>query len=380
MIRTLQIQNFRAFRDFRMENLGRVNLCVGTNNCGKTSVLEALAIHAANATPNVLYRTLARRGERHSDDDPTSRATVDVTHLFHGHRLSVGAKFAIGIERLERTSLLEVEAHPARDPRGDTESRRNEEDLIQIMAAEADGQISQKLELVVSSSNGKSRAHRHRVPLTVQGGLEIDHPVHRIRHQAQGSLVVTQFLTTDSINRREVVTLFERVVLTPEEQMVIDALRTIEPEIERIAPFAAESGRLSSDFRGGFYVKMKKRDDRIPIGSFGDGIWRMLGVALSLVKARDGLLLVDEIDTGLHHTVMADLWRLVYETAKRLDVQVFATTHSRDCVDSLAAIARPDAHEAGEISIQRIERGKDRAISYSEGEIVIAAERGIEVR
>jgi hypothetical protein len=71
------------------------------------------------------------------------------------------------------------------------------------------------------------------------------------------------------------------------------------------------------------------------------------------------------------------MWRLVSETAKRLDVQVFATTHSRDCYEALATIAVPDQHT---VSLQRIERGRPDAVAFTEAEIREAAERGIEVR
>ncbi|ETX02887.1 MAG: hypothetical protein ETSY2_34620 [Candidatus Entotheonella gemina] len=57
----------------------------------------------------------------------------------------------------------------------------------------------------------------------------------------------------------------------------------------------------------------------------------MLGLILVLVRSQDGVVLIDEIDTGLHFTVLSNMWKLVYETAKRLNVQVFATTHSNDC-------------------------------------------------
>lgn len=118
-------------------------------------------------------------------------------------------------------------------------------------------------------------------------------------------------------------------------------------------------------------------DQRVPIGSMGDGIWRLLGIALALVRAEGGILLVDEIDTGLHYSVLVDMWNLVFETAKRLDVQVFATTHSRDCYEALAAVAQKGRHD---ISLQRIERGKPLAVAFTESEIREAAARGIEVR
>jgi AAA15 family ATPase/GTPase len=112
----------------------------------------------------------------------------------------------------------------------------------------------------------------------------------------------------------------------------------------------------------------------------GDGIWRMLGIAIGLVTAKDGILLVDEIDTGLHYAVMSDMWRLVERTAERLNVQVFATTHSRDCYESLASIAHESVTENSKVTIQRIEREKGTTVAFTERDIVIAAERGLEVR
>ena len=87
-----------------------------------------------------------------------------------------------------------------------------------------------------------------------------------------------------------------------------------------------------------------------------------------------------EIDTGLHHTVMKDMWRFLYAAAKRYNVQVFATSHSRDCYESLAAICRDSVSGNSEVTIQRIERDREEAIAYTEQEIIAAAEHDIEVR
>jgi AAA15 family ATPase/GTPase len=130
--------------------------------------------------------------------------------------------------------------------------------------------------------------------------------------------------------------------------------------------------------RTGFVVLLNNQ--RVPIGSMGDGIWRLLGLALATVSAKDGFLFVDEIDTGLHFTTMSDMWKMIWETAKRLNIQVFATTHNSDCWQSLAYIAKQeDATEDG-IRIHRIEKDKKKSIVFTEPQIVIASEREIEVR
>lgn len=170
------------------------------------------------------------------------------------------------------------------------------------------------------------------------------------------------------------------MVLTEREKYVLDALRVVEPAIERIAPIALERPPLARPTRSGVFVKLENVEERVPLGSLGDGLWRMLGLALALANCRGGVLLVDEIDTGLHYTVMEDMWRMVGERAAALSVQVFATTHSRDCWESLRAISKPELISSGEVTIHRIDRQRKEGIRFGKDAILAAAERSLEVR
>jgi AAA15 family ATPase/GTPase len=85
----------------------------------------------------------------------------------------------------------------------------------------------------------------------------------------------------------------------------------------------------------------------LPIRSLGDGMQRLLGIALALVNAKDGLLLVDEIENGLHYSIQTDLWRLIFQLAQKLNVQVFATSHSWDCIRSFQQAAQENEQENG---------------------------------
>jgi hypothetical protein len=208
------------------------------------------------------------------------------------------------------------------------------------------------------------------LPETIEPGLR------RLRRRTVEAAPV-QFITTESLDSEELVALWDKVALTPNEEIALGALRFVDPTIERIA---AQAGRLSyTPARGGFIVKTRAGDMPVPIGSLGDGLWRMLAMAIAITQSAGGLLLVDEIDTGLHYTVLSDMWRLIFQAAKDLDVQVFATTHSYDCIQSLALIAM-DADPHNPVTVQRIEPGRSRAIAYGSDEIEQAAKRNIEVR
>lgn len=369
MIRSLSIDGFRGFEHFEMCDLGRVNLLVGTNNSGKTSVLEAIQILMTGHIRSI-WAALYRRGERLVDEpDRRPRAEVDVCHLFHGHAMEVGSEFRLrGVNDSTGGRLTATIQERPLDKDSQSALFEEEEDYAGsfglLLKGEGFVRVDEKL------------------PLSRRGGLSSE-MLQRLRSAQDDATLSTRFIATASMSPDEIVSLYEDIVLKPEEDLVIQALKTIEPTIERIATKSSKVPRYYRGYlgeRGGIVVKCTGVNQRIPIGSLGDGIWRMLGLALALVHAEHGVLLVDEIDTGLHFTVMSDMWKLVSETAKRLHVQVFATTHSRDAVDSLAAISRADVSEDSDVTIQRLERDKHRAVAYTEQEIVVAAERGTEVR
>ena len=237
------------------------------------------------------------------------------------------------------------------------------------------------LTLSLSWSQGSSKDLVLVVPIRRRGGISYD-TIRRNSRVTSTSGFPIRFVTTSSLTAEVVTTLFEEIVLTPEEELVTDTLKIIEPAIERIASAGSERIRSSVRYptRGGIFVRLKDVKDRIPIGSMGDGIWRMLGLALNVVHSANGILLVDDIDTGLHHSVMKDMWKFLYAAAMRYDVQVFATTHSGDCYRSLAVICRDSVSAASDVTIQRIERGREKAIAYTEQEITAAAKHDIEVR
>ncbi len=77
---------------------------------------------------------------------------------------------------------------------------------------------------------------------------------------------------------------------------------------------------------------------------------------------------------------MSQMWKLIFNASRELDVQVFATTHSYDCVYSLAQICEAREVAGSHVTVQRIDPGKSRAVPYDEDEIAVAANREIEVR
>jgi AAA domain, putative AbiEii toxin, Type IV TA system len=187
------------------------------------------------------------------------------------------------------------------------------------------------------------------------------------------------FVTAESLTVDELLSLWDKVTLTTHEDRVYIALRFLGSGIERVAPQASRREYYGNQ-RGGFLVKLKGHDRPVPIGSMGDGMWRIMAIAIAIAQCKDGVLLIDEIDTGLHYSVMTNMWRLIFGAAKELNVQVFATTHSYDCVKSLAELCHTEPGVGTDVTLQRIERGKKKSVPYTAKEIETAAIHQIEVR
>lgn len=350
MLKNLTISGFRTFRELHVDRLTRVNLFVGTNNAGKTSILEAAEVLTIGRAQG-LFRSPRRRGEEILASDERERPTheADPSHLFHGHEISPGACFSVSgdgdIQRFLRCEISE-------------EKGGRQGTLFPI-------------EVAALSLHLRSHLAESLLALSPFGGLlrtdwqtfasEINPPVH--------------FLGTEEVNARRLGQLWDAVVLTPEEEGVTEALRIIEPGIERIA-FLSDSPRVARNI----FLKLSDSEQRLPLGSVGDGLKRLLALALHLFSAKGGFLLVDEIDTGLHHTVMVNMWKLVIETARRLDVQVLATSHSLDCVHALAWVREQNPDLASDVTMHRVEKDATKTVAFTSDELLIAAQHHLELR
>ena len=228
--------------------------------------------------------------------------------------------------------------------------------------------------------------------LTVVGSHPLTFPV-----SAKGGAILCEFMTPRSCEPfslssmwsaaeglPHVDSLTSQAVGWPEENedsricQLIEMLRIAEPDVEHVTPSQDSDHVHGVDTS--FRVFMTSRPSPVPLEDLGDGAFHLLGLALSLVQTGKGLLLVDEIDTGLHYSVMRDMWRLVVQTAKQCDIQVFATTHSLDCVRGLAWLCRNHPELRDEVSLQKIMPTLEESVPFDAEKIMIAAEADTEVR
>ncbi len=365
MLTDLRIQGYRGLADLTIEQLGRINLFVGNNNCGKSCVLEAIHLLMNANDSGTLEDIAVRRGDTisviHRDRPEIYESKhFDCRHFFYGRNLNARSTFTI-----DASSGIDIR-------RTMSASFNTGDEIVRMQSSPSFSESGMSVkhhtgELQLTWPNGQlfypgnSDGYMN---FEFSGGFEFgNRELHR-----PASLLSTRGMSIDELTSK-----LSAILMTEDEPRVVAALQAIDSSIQRVAPSVDR-------YAHSIVVNCANQPPRIPLRSLGDGVYRMLGLALGLVAARDRILLIDEIDTGLHYTVMEKMWKLVFETSRELNVQVFATTHSRDCVDALASIARDNVFEGSDVMIHRIESGKTKSVAYSEADITAVAEFGNEVR
>jgi len=369
-IANLSIERFRSLRQLKLEGLGRVNLITGRNNSGKSSVLEALRILASDASPSVLYEILRYREENLSDSDEPSRivgaeAPTQISSLFPGFPPLDKIQEPIVIASNGSNSPLRLSLSlgwfsEQRDPEG---FRRLIPQQTQLFS-----ETEAIPALVVEAGSARRIIPLENLRRLSRRGLQSS----AIEEPRIACAYVSPY---GSEHTAAFGPLWDKIALSDREHDVVDALRIITPDIEAVSMVGGEGSRQPRMA----IVKAKGQPRPLPLRSFGDGLNRLFGIVLSLANAKNGLLLIDEVENGMHHATQADVWRAVFRLSKRLNAQVFATSHSWDSIEAFQKAAAEDAEDGVLI---RLSRRGDEVIPtlFREDELAVATRDRIEVR
>ena len=365
---SLSVEGFRGIRSLELPKLGRVTLLAGGNGIGKTTVLDAIRSYVSRGEFRVLVELLANREEFVAgyDEDGDAVLYPDFASLFHDYNPDDG-----------ESSPTAIRIHA---------SRSSPSLSLRLVDAEKDTRPPSLLPLepppkdLLVSVGKHSRRH-------ATDPMRFSHRTGRYLRQYRSRSVTDSWfppiqfeslgpglLANDDISR-----LWDAVALTEAENLTIQALRLVVGEtLERLAVIGDSSGSYS---RGGRRVvaKLTSSSVPVPLKRLGDGANRLLTIALALANCRNGILLVDEVENGIHYSIQPALWRMVFGAAEAGNVQVVAATHSWDCIVGFATAA---AETPVDGTMFRLERFEDNlhAIHYSEEKLVVAARQRTEVR
>ncbi|MDE5749137.1 MAG: ATP-binding protein, partial [Duncaniella sp.] len=170
--------------------------------------------------------------------------------------------------------------------------------------------------------------------------------------------------------------LYDKIALTPLENHLIEALHVID---NRITGINFLKDQYVSDDKRVPFVVLDGKSEKYRLSTMGDGVNRILTIILAMLNSRGGILLIDEFENGLHYSVQQSLWGLIERLARELDIQVFATTHSDDCIKAFLSATI----QSGDSRVIRLENRKagEIAVVYADAdELGFIKDNGIEVR
>ncbi|OIR24866.1 AAA family ATPase [Bathymodiolus thermophilus thioautotrophic gill symbiont] len=306
MCNSFIVKNFRAFEEIKIPRLAKVNLFLGKNSVGKTALLEALYLHFHPNKIRAIQDILVKKDEHLSGDERSSVGSI-VRHLFHNHQLS----------DFDREGIVFGEMTKQEKP------VRNKLTKIKTAIDEDDDEV-----LEVAKSENKNY-------ILLRGSF--DDFDRRPRFMRERKLRDTEtsgnlkFVYSSNSSSVDIVRMWDKISLTDKQDEVIKALQIIEPNLTGIK-FEEQNRRHE-----GRVAKASIDGEIVPFKSMGDGINRILYIVLNMVNAQDGYLLIDEFENGLHYSVQEKVWKVIFSLAKNLNVQVFATTHSSDCIKAFGS-------------------------------------------
>lgn len=348
MIEAITVERFRGLEHLEVEGFGRVNLIVGKNNCGKTALMETLWI--ANAPSFATSAVLACQENRNSSLSahdfercwrPLFWNQAAEQGLALKIRLAGGRRASIELRKSQASSLfIEQKTTPGATSRASW--------TIDVRT-EQDGREAQNK--IVGTSSG----------LQIPSGEQVGEQALWIRAAPDvGTNEIRHFSSLKQAGR---------------EAELATLLREIDAEVsgvELLSPSGTEAE---------LFVRLAQHDGpSLPMSMMGEGFQRCFEVGVAAVMADISTLFIDEIDNGLHHSVLMSVWRWLLTVSAARNLQIFATTHSEECI-AAASRAFTTANDDG-LRVIRLDRRENSTVAavYNRDLVETAIAADVEIR
>jgi predicted ATPase len=349
MIESLEIKNFRCFHDLALSGLGRINVLVGRNASGKTSLLEAIFLAAANA-PDVALRLRGWRGMGDFVQFGMDRISYESvwSDLFN----SLDQRRAIVISlrgSVQHTRSLTISYEPS------------ESLVLPLGEQRVESAVYSPISFYWKDATGEVRTVR---PELSSKGL--------VMGNVGPTMAAAFFASTFRGSPTETSARFSQLSKKGAEKRIVDALRKEFPFIES----------FSSEVNAGVYMvyaKIATMQEKIPVALLSDGVNKLLAIDVAIANVPNGVMLVDEIENGFYYDRLPNIWSSLLTFCQEYDVQLFASTHSKECLQAIGPAIRGNEREFCLIRMEKTD-GECLPRKFDGREFQSALEQEVEFR
>ena len=349
--KSFKIDNFRGITHLELSDMKRMNLLVGRNNCGKTSVLEGIFLLSGMSNPLLSVNIHVFRDLGLDSDN-------DFSFMFRNLDFSIPISFEGILDDCNRKLKISPSYKVIT-------SEKKEMDKIEETK---DGNIAltstpRKVKGINLEFAWRDKLHKGNISVKDKEATTIIDKDYK--EELPCSMLSPKFSMI--VNSKQMETLLVQKKL----DNLISVLKGIEPRISDIRMGAANM----------IYVDVGA-ELLFPVNIMGDGMRRMLTILAAVSAMKNGVLLLDEIENGFHYSSLSILWKAIYLACKEYNVQLFATTHSYECIQAFSKVYEEDKSQEDDIRLYRIDREGERhsAFAYTPQVLKAGIEKDFEVR
>jgi AAA15 family ATPase/GTPase len=284
-IKNIEIKNFKCFKDFKADGFGRVNLIGGKNNVGKTAFMEAICTNVFTVDLKTFVHSLV---------------SIEYTRNYLKY---INTKYPIK-ECLEKANLFYAKSNC---------------NYVEYKIVEKNG----IKEYFFKINNDDTVVNFNDFSFEVSRNLKV------------------KFINSHGYTDTQMKEVYEAVQKKDKEEILYRYLNEFDNNILNFKIIGGDKPMFKVDISDKSPYRHLE-DTYRDISEFGDGLKQYVSIICSLYACSDGYLFIDEIANGIHHTQLDKLWNIILTIAKEQNVQVFATTHSDECIRALITANKKD--------------------------------------
>ena len=367
MYKTFKVRNFRGLRNLDIDSLERVNLIAGKNNVGKTALLEALFLHTGPNIPALGAAVNDFRGLQHNSMREVFHGIFRNFDPDSGIELSASGDWGqndrilrIRLAKTDRSQVTFTDAGTAELQRMGITRRISNERIVMEYVDENSESFESDGWMIGAQMGGSIQS------VVVEGRQA------EIENRSAASYLPSLHRSNPADDAER----FSNLSVNRKHRKVESVMKRVEPRLQGLSVITRGAVPM-------IHAELEGQERLLPMPFLGDGMARLLSLALVIGASTKGTLaLIDEIENGLHHSVMQSVWSGIAQFAREFDVQIFATTHSWECIHAAHKAFSED--ELYDFRLHRLDRIGDeddiKAVTYDRETLDAALEMEFEVR
>ena len=326
--KNIEIKNFRGIDHLKIDDFSRVNIFLGQNSSGKSSVLECLLLLMGMSNPDLPKTINSIRSRSYS-------GFADLFYLFHNYVLKevpiIAAEMNDGSKR-----DLELNLTYVFDEKSQTDSQNGH----------------------IPTSETKTFLNTLKLFFNVESGQQKESYVSSITVNQQG-LISDKKLAEGYLEKNSAAFLSSDLAADNTANDLVELAKRKRKDIvtEQLKNFDSRITSLEI-LNNVAYIGLEGIDQLLAVNMMGDGLRRYLNIVAASANPINNILLIDEIENGLHYSAYKKLWEAIFALATTTNKQVFVTTHSKETLYRLNEMLEEHAEYRNELSLYTLEQTK----------------------